>query len=168
MRMIPESRRPTAWFLLAILAAILAFIAVSYTYKPNDRIFPLMVGYAAIPLILLDLLTLTETKIGERISLFFSAKTPEQIDEEVDRTERRLDRELIVFLWMSVLVLGIYLFGFLASTPVFVFCWMKYRGDYSIRSSLYSAISTVGFIYILFELVLQYELYTGVLFELFD
>ena len=54
MKLIPEHRQPTAWFLLAILLTIVGFIAVSYTYKPNDRAFPLMVGYTAIPIILLD------------------------------------------------------------------------------------------------------------------
>ena len=167
MKLIPEHRQPTAWFLLAILLTIVGFIALSYTYKPNDRAFPLMVGYTAIPIILLDFLTLTKTKIGQKISVFFSAKTPEQIDQDADTTERSLGKEMVVFLWMILLVLGIYLFGFLPITPVFVFCWMKYRGAYSVRMSLYSAFCTLAFIYILFEIVLQYELYAGILMEIY-
>ncbi len=162
MSMIPEQRRPTAWFLISVLAVIILFIVISYSYAPNDRMFPLMVGYAAIPLILLDLLTLTNTKAGERISLFFSAKTPQQVDEGVDKTERPVGRELMVFIWMGLLVLGIYLAGFLPVTPVFVFCWMKLRGGYTVRQSLYSAFATLAFIYVLFEVVLQYELYPGI------
>ena len=167
MKLIPEHRQPTAWFLLAILLTIVAFIILSYTYKPNDRAFPLMVGYTAIPIIFLDFLTLTKTKIGQKISVFFSGKTSELIDQEADTTERGLGKELVIFLWMGLLVLGIYLFGFLPITPVFVFCWMKYRGAYSVRMSIYSAVSTLAFIYILFEVVLQYELYAGVLMEIF-
>ena len=44
---------------------------------------------------------------------------------------------------------------------------MKYRGAYSVRMSIYSAVSTLAFIYILFEVILQYELYAGVLMEIF-
>ena len=162
MSFIPRHRQPTAWFVLFILAVVILFIATSYQYNLTDRMFPLMVGYVAIPLLLMDLLTLTNTKFGEKISLMLSAKTPQQVDEDADRTERPVKRELIVFLWMSLLVLGIYLVGFLPVIPVFVFCWMKFRGGYSVRMSLYMAIGTIAFVYVLFEVILQYELYPGI------
>lgn len=36
-------------------------------------------------------------------------------------------------------------------------------GGYSVRHSLYLAAGTLGFIYVMFEIILQYELYRGVL-----
>ena len=141
---------------------MILFIVTSYKYNLTDRMFPLMVGYVAIPLLLLDLLTLTNTSIGEKISIMIAAKTPTQIDDEADDTVRSIRTELMVFLWMALLVLGIYLTGFLPVIPVFVFCWMKFRGGYGLAMSGYLAIGTIVFIYVLFELILQYELYPGI------
>ena len=124
--------------------------------------FPLMVGYVGIPLLFMDLLTLTDTKLGEKVSLFFAAKTLADVDEKADKTERPITIELTIFLWMGLLTLGIYLFGFLPCIPIFVYCWMKFRGHYSIRKSAYLEISTVVFVYFLFELILQYELSPGI------
>ena len=159
---IPEHRRPSALYILIILAIVILFIATSYQYKLTDRMFPLMVGYFALPLLIMDLLALTDSKIGDNISIFFSAKTPEKVDEDADTTVRSLKQELMIFMWMGILVLGIYLIGFLPCTPVFVYCWMKYRGGYSIRESAYLSIGTIVFVYVLFEIILQYELYPGI------
>ena len=159
---IPEHRRPSAYYILIIITVVILFIATSYQYKLTDRMFPLMVGYFALPLLVMDLLALTDSKIGENISIFFSAKTPRKVDEDADKTERTLPQELMIFMWMGALVLGIYLIGFLPCTPVFVYCWMKYRGGYSVKESSYLAIGTIVFVYVLFEILLQYELYPGI------
>ena len=74
---IPEHRRASAYYILITLAFVLLFIVTSYQYKLTDRMFPLLVGYVALPLLILDLLALTDSKIGEKVSIFFSAKTPE-------------------------------------------------------------------------------------------
>ena len=162
MSLIPEHRRATAWYVLVILATVILFIVTAYQYNLTDRMFPLLVGYVAIPLLVMDLLTLTNTKIGEKISVIFSAKTPQQVDEDADKTERPVKTELTVFLWMTLLVVGIYLAGFLPMTPIFVYCWMKFRGGYDVRMSLYLALGTLVFVYVLFEIVLSYELYPGI------
>ena len=159
---IPQHRRASAYYILVILAFVVLFIVTSYQYKLTDRMFPLMVGYVAVPLLLMDLLALTDSKIGRKISVFFSAKTPEEVDKDADKTKRTMAEELKIFMWMGTLVLGIYLIGFLPCTPIFVYCWMKFRGGYSVRQSAYLAIATITFVYVLFEILLQYELYPGI------
>ena len=64
---IPEHRRPSALYIRIILAIVILFIATSYQYKLTDRMFPLMVGYFALPLLIMDLLALTDSKIGDSI-----------------------------------------------------------------------------------------------------
>ncbi|OUV74945.1 MAG: hypothetical protein CBC83_03365 [Flavobacteriales bacterium TMED123] len=159
---IPQHRRASAYYILVILAFVVLFIVTSYQYKLTDRMFPLMVGYVAVPLLLIDLIALTDSKIGRKISVFFSAKTPEEVDKDADKTKRTMAEELKIFMWMGTLVLGIYLIGFLPCTPIFVYCWMKFRGGYSVRQSAYLAIATITFVYVLFEILLQYELYPGI------
>ena len=159
---IPLHRRASAYYILVILAVVILFIVTSYQYKLTDRMFPLMVGYVAVPLLLMDLLALTDSKIGKKLSIFFSAKTPEEVDKDADKTKRTMAEELKIFGWMGTLVLSIYLIGFLPCTPIFVYCWMRFRGGYSIRQSVYLAIATTTFVYVLFEILLQYELYPGI------
>ena len=159
---IPQHRRASAYYILVTLAFVVLFIVTSYQYKLTDRMFPLIVGYVALPLLLMDLLALTDSKIGRKISIFFSAKTPEEVDKDADKTKRTMAEELKIFMWMGMLVLGIYLIGFLPCTPIFVYCWMKFRGGYSVRQSAYLAIATITFVYVLFEILLQYELYPGI------
>ena len=159
---IPQHRRASAYYILVILAFVVLFIVTSYQYKLTDRMFPLIVGYVAVPLLLMDLIALTDSKIGRKISVFFSAKTPEEVDKDADKTKRTMAEELKIFMWMGTLVLGIYLIGFLPCTPIFVYCWMKFRGGYSVRQSAYLAIATITFVYVLFEILLQYELYPGI------
>ena len=61
---IPQHRRASAYYILVTLAFVVLFIVTSYQYKLTDRMFPLMVGYVAVPLLLMDLLALTDSTIG--------------------------------------------------------------------------------------------------------
>jgi hypothetical protein len=52
--------------------------------------------------------------------------------------------------------------GFLIASPIFVFLWMLVGGGKPLKLSLYVGFATFVFIYLLFEQVLSYELYRGV------
>ena len=95
---IPEHRRANAYYILIILAFVILFIITSYQYKLTDRMFPLLVSYIALPLLIMDLLTSTDSKLGEKLSLFFSAKTPKEVDEDADKTVRTIGQELKIFM----------------------------------------------------------------------
>ena len=81
---------------------------------------------------------------------------------EGDEPPRSVVKEIVAVSWMATVVLAIYLVGFLPVIPVFVFLWMRIMGRNSVRDSLYLAIGTLGFVYIMFEIILEYELYPGV------
>ena len=49
---IPEHRRASAYYILITLAVVVLFIVTSYQYKITDRMFPLLVGYVALPCLL--------------------------------------------------------------------------------------------------------------------
>ncbi len=155
--MVEEEKLSGLYFAFGIMAFLLFFMHETYELKGKERTFPLIIGYAGLVLSTLDVLSVTETAAGRFVTRFFGAT--------LDPTEikpRAVGRELLVFCVMGAGVLAIWLFGFLIASPIFVFLWMLVGGGKSLKLSLYVGLGTLVFIYGLFELVLSYELYRGV------
>jgi hypothetical protein len=145
------------YFAFGVMAFMIYFLYETYGYAGKVRTFPLVIGYAGVVLSMLDILSLTDTRLGHGITRFFGAAL---VPEE--NVSRKVSRELIVFAAMGLSVLGIYLFGFLLAGPVFVMLWMLIGGGKSLKHSLYGGEATLFFVYVLFELVLRYELFRGI------
>lgn len=155
--MVPEERATSLYFAFAIMALMLFFVHETYEYTGKVRAFPLIIGYTGIALSVLDILSVTETRVGLIVTRIFGAA----LDEE-KVTGPRLSRELLVFLALGAGVLAIWLFGFLIASPLFVFLWMLIGGRKPLMHALYGGIGTIAFIYLLFEQILAYELFPGV------
>ena len=67
-------------------------------------------------------------------------------------------------IWVVGYVVAIYVFGFLATTPVYIFLYMFLHGRKSVRISALSAIITTAAIWITFEYLFHYPLYPGLIF----
>ncbi len=152
-----EEKHSALYFAIGILAFMVFFLHETYELKGKEKTFPLIIGYAGVVLSLMDIASVTETAIGRFVTTFFGAMLdPSEIKP------RTVGREMLVFSVMGLGVVGIWLFGFLLASPVFVFLWMLVGGGKSLKLSLYVGLGTFFFIYVLFELVLSYELYRGV------
>ena len=150
-------------FAFGVLALMIFFIHETYGYTGKVRNFPLIIGYAGVVICMLDVLSLSTRPVGIAIARFFGS----QLDEK-EMAGRPVRRELIAFAAMIGCVLGLWLFGFLAFSPVFVALWML-AGGKTVKSALYGGVFTLVFIYLLFEVAFQYELFRGVVFLwLFD
>ena len=68
---------------------------------------------------------------------------------------------------LFILVALIYIFGFYASTLIFTFFYMKFFGSSWISSILISGAAT-AFIYVVFPILLETPLYTGLLMQHFN
>ncbi len=161
-KLVSPEHRGTFGFAIVVLAFMSYFIFESYAYKPAIRLFPLLVGFAGVALCILDIFSNTNTAFGRIINTVFGTELTKPDGNEAPR---KIAKELIIFAWMSGLVLGIYVVGFLVMTIVFVFLWMWVQGGRTIMSSLYTSVATFAFIYLLFSVILRYELYVGILFE---
>ena len=67
---------------------------------------------------------------------------------------------------VGLIVLTIFLAGFLIATPLCVAVWMLVGGRKPIGLTLATAAGAFVFVWVLFELVLRYELYRGLVWEL--
>ena len=154
---VEEESHAALYFAFGVMALMIFFIHETYELKGKVRAFPLIVGYAGVVLSVLDIASVTDTAIGRFVTRFFGAMLdPDEIKE------RRVGRELVIFAVMGIGVLGIWLFGFLIAAPIFVFLWMLVGGGKSLKLCLYVGFATLVFIYGLFELILKYELFRGV------
>lgn len=159
---VTETRR-NLYVSVVILAAMIGFLVWSYAYDPGSRLVPVVVGWAGIVLCLLDLVAHLDHPIGRMVGTVLSGTAHR--DEDVHETARRFGRELIACLWMVAALAGVVLFGFLLTTPVYVFAYMLWHGRRTVRQAGITAVVTTLFIWIVFELLLRYELFRGVLFE---
>jgi hypothetical protein len=153
-----REKHSALYFAFSVLALMIFFIHETYGYEGRVRNFPLIVGYIATVICLLDILSLTETRAGAAITIFFGSHL-----DESEIGGRKVMRELIAFAAMGGCVLGIWLFGFLVFSPIFVIAWML-AGGKTVKSSLYCGGFTLAFIYLMFELAFAYELFRGVVF----
>ncbi|MDX1486306.1 MAG: tripartite tricarboxylate transporter TctB family protein [Alphaproteobacteria bacterium] len=155
--LVEEDKHNALYFAFGIMAFMIFFLHETYALKGKERTFPLIIGYAGVVLSLLDIASITETRAGHVVTRFFGADL-----DPAEIRPRALTRELAIFLVMGLGVLGIWLFGFLIASPIFVFLWMLIGGGKSVKLSLYVGLATFVFIYGLFELVLKYELFRGI------
>lgn len=160
---VDRDRRAALYFAFGILALMIFFIHQTYGYKGQVRDFPLIVGYTGVVLCILDILSVGGGPVASAITRFFGSHL-----DESELVGRPLRRELIACAAIGGCVLGIWLFGFLAFSPLFVVLWML-AGGKTVKNALYGGMFTLIFIYLLFELAFQYELFRGVVFIwLFD
>ncbi len=161
MNILAAEKRGSLYFALGLFALTVVFIYLSYAYPPEVRLFPLMVGYTGLILCTLDLIGLTDTALGRIIDTVFSGKAVEETGK-APKFAPKLSRQLIAMAWMVGLTIGIYLIGFMAMVPVYVFSSMLFQGKKSVKQCAYGAVGATVFIWVLFEFLLKYDLYRGV------
>ena len=147
-------------FGLFVLAAI--YLVTGYTYPPEARGFPLVVGWAGLLLSALDIAARTQTPVGIAITRKLNpAAAPEKADAHVHYP---LAKQIAAVLWAFGFVAAFLLIGVLYAVPAYVFASMRVRGR---RPWLLCAIVAAGatlFIYLMFVQLLGIELYPGLLF----
>jgi len=139
----------------------IGFIVWSYYYSPTSRMVPLVVGYGTMALLALDLVSRLDNRVGSMVRIAAGADFS---DLEMPSTTRP-SKELGAALSMAAAVVGFLLVGHLVAVPLLIVAWMRLIGRRSWRESLIAALATGLFIYVVFELLLSYELYRGVFLD---
>lgn len=150
---------------LAVAFIVLGFFVVMFAWSEQigdirGREFPLLVSGAGIVLAVLDVIAHTDTGVGRRIGLILSGSA-HMADNGLTVG---IGRELTVMLWIVVATALMVLFGLVAGIPLFVFGYSSLYARRTLRQSAIAAIATVFAIWIGFELLLNYQLYPGLLF----
>lgn len=146
--------RPSTYFVIATLIFTAIVIAYSLTYPYlESKLLPVIVGS------ILFILT--------AIQLIKELRLPE--DTNAPTMERPPDYPLVdcapSAAWIVGLGLALYLFGFMASIPVFVIAYIKSHGR-GWGMSIGVAAGLTAFIYVVFIELLQVDLHPGLIMDL--
>lgn len=147
---------------LALIVCVALFLVWSYSYPPSVRLVPVLIGWGTLAFAVADFLVRFRGRPPEPKTAGGGA-TGEPGQERKTPPSRRV--EIIAVAWIGGLAAGIYLFGFLLTSPLYVALSLRLRGKKSWR---YAAIATVAVtfgIWLVFSKLMRYELYRGILFE---
>lgn len=148
---------------LIVLAIGVVFLLWAFTYERSAAEVPILVAWLTIVLALIDAASYTETKLGRIIRRFVTAQRIIEWKAEGDE-EAATSRISSAIFWILAYVGGVFLIGFLLMTPIYVFLYMKLHGGKSLLASATTAALTAIAIYVSFEILFEYPLYSGVLF----
>ena len=147
-------------FALLILTAI--YLATAYNYNPDARAVPAGVAWVMIALLILDLVSRTRTPLGATLMHWLNPAGDAAKTEGAARYPAL--KQIGAVLWIAGFVAAMVLIGILYAVPLYVFLSLLVRGRRALWVAAAIAAGAGAMIWVLFDLVLQLELYPGVLF----
>ncbi len=145
---------------------VLVFFAIMLVWskqitQARGREFPVLVSAAGVVLGLLDLVAHSGTAFGHRLAMVLSGAA----HLESEHGGYAFRREVIAIVWIVAATALMVLAGFLAAIPVYVFGYMLLHARRTVRQGAIAALATTLAIWVGFELLLNYDLYGGLLFQ---
>jgi len=136
-----------------IFIFVLTYMIIGYyTLEEESRRMPMMTGYVTIFLLALDMFMGLRSKNGNQ-------------EKDHEMTDVSFGREIKAILYVGALALGIYVAGFLVALPLYLIVSMVYQGRQTYKLAVLVALPASVAIYVVFELLLELHLYTGVIFS---
>jgi hypothetical protein len=149
---------------LVVLVFAVVFLLWTQTIPARSTAMPTLVAWLAIALALIDVVAQTETAVGRAVRHFVAAEKVIEWKAQGNGEDATWGRVLLSVLWVVAYLAGVYLVGFLLTTPVYVFLYMILHGRKSLRTAGIAAILTTALIWLTFEIAFKYPLYPGILF----
>lgn len=147
---------------ILVLLFTVGFLLLAYTYEGRTRQVPVLVGWILLVLCVLDVIAASATPVGDAVKTFFSgAIVGGGVNEMADYP---VGKVIPAILWPTAFVVLVVVIGFVAAIPIYVFLFVAVQGRGGIRRAALTSIITTACIYVLFEKLLNYEIYQGMLF----
>ena len=135
---------------LAIAVFALCYLGVGYfTLDPASRSVPVLAAFVTLALIAIEL----------------AGQASRRKQPAVADIAEPAGAAWPVLLSVAAGIAGIYLFGFLIALPLYQIAAIRLIGRRSLRTAIVVSLLTSGGIYLVFEWVLSYRLFPGVLFS---
>jgi hypothetical protein len=148
---------------LLILALSVVFLWQAKTYQPPESTVPVLVGWLALALALLDVAAQLNTGFGRDIRRLVGASA--DIAAAADKGDRNTDlwRNAVSIVWPLLYLGGLLVVGTLIATPVYIFLYMTVYGRKRTLTSIVAAAVTTAALWFAFQVLFQYPLYPGLL-----
>ena len=149
---------------LVVLAIGVVFLLWSQVYPPRMSVMPKLVGWITIVLALIDIVAQFDTALGRALRRAVGLQIDDLGSRKEESAEPSWRRIAVAMLWVVGYVTAIYIFGFLATTQIYIFLYMLLNGGKPVRASALTAVTTTATIWFIFEYLFHYPLYPGLLF----
>jgi len=146
---------------VVVFASSVGFLIWTYAYTGRGHMLPALTGWFLVIMSFLDIVAATPTRIGAAIADFFAGKV---IGEPKGYSHGTAGRVLMAAAWPGLFVLGVIFFGFFVAIPIYVFAFMLLHGKKKPREALIGAAATTLFTLVVFEWLLNYEVFRGIVF----
>jgi hypothetical protein len=146
---------------LVLIAAAIAMIIWSQRYNETARLVPLLASYSLLILAFIDLVCRFDRPFIGPLRDFWGA----DFENREMKHDPRPAAEVSQVLWMVGCVAGMMLIGIRPTVPIFIFFYIIINGRRPWLESLIVTAIVFAFVYVVFEMLLNYQLYRGVLFD---
>jgi hypothetical protein len=141
---------------LIVVAGYAIYSASYWSFKTG--FFPLVVAIPLVILALTDLLFeylgISEKATGPAVETEFSNEVPPEV-------ARR--RVVVMFSWITGFIVAVYLVGFPAAIPLFIFLYLKVQSQVNWLRSIALTATAWGFFYVVFQRIVQLQFESGVI-----
>lgn len=151
----------SVWPAVVLAVFAIVMIAWSSSYSATARLVPTLVGWAMLILCGIDILSRLDLPFSKFLKDFWGADFR---NREMKHNPAGM-AELAQFLWITGLVAGMLTIGILPSIPAFVMAYMAFQGRRSWKECAVVGTVVFGFVFVVFEVLLDYRLYRGVIFD---
>ena len=146
---------------ILLMIAVGLFIYWAYDYGETARRLPLLISTGTLVLVVLDFLSRFRSKVGALIRLALGAGFQ---DREM-KHEPQWQSEIIQVIWVIFCVSSMVLIGILHTVPIFIFLYILIQGKQTFKISLLISFVIFLIVGLVFEILLEYDLYRGMLFN---
>ena len=145
------------------LALAAVFLVWSYAYDGRAHTVPMLIGWCAVVLTILDIVAQTETAVGKFLNGLLSGR-PLDSSTSADGAETGAAPALVACAWIAGFVALVGVVGFIAAIPVYTLAFMRLQGRRPWRHAVITAILITAVTWIVFEQLLRYKVFEGVIF----
>lgn len=139
------------------------FLVWSYAYDGRAHVVPMLIGWSAAALTLLDIYIQTGTRTARALRAILSGK-PLDSSAAPDGGTVRASGPVRACLWPAAFVALVAVIGFVAAIPVYTVAFMRLQGRLPWRRCAMAAGLITAVTWIVFEQFLRYKVFEGALF----
>lgn len=140
-----------------LLLLALGYFAIATGYPRDARLMPLLVGAVLLVMVPIDLVSLSQTRVGAWLRLHVNPAAGQPL--QIAGGNRS---QFAALGWMFGFCAGIYLLGIIVAVPLYIAGTMRFMGSKTWTASLIGAVVIGIANYALFQLMLGVNLYPGV------
>jgi len=147
---------------IVLLAITATFIITATSYDPQTRAMPMAVGILTTILLVLELLAQRDDRLGALLRSVFVGRSGLPGADDAGPVSVR--REIGAAFWIVAFLILSILFGFYIAIPVYVFCYLTLYARKSLIRAGIAAVGIISLLYLMFQVLLHYPIFGGILF----